>query len=115
MLNIKFFTLSFDSIHIPPPTSQVHMTPQIIFSLTYSPFPLNHYPHCDNLPYHPNLSVNYYTTDYDCTVIYSCLDDDIHMIQNLGHRVLLAKCEIKTAFRLLRLAPSEFDNTGMQI
>ena len=36
------------------------------------------------------------------------------MIQNLGENTLLAKCDIKSAFRLLRLSPNEFDLTGFK-
>ena len=36
------------------------------------------------------------------------------MIHDLGRNALLAKCDIKSTFRLLRLAPSEFDLTGFK-
>jgi len=37
------------------------------------------------------------------------------MIHNIGRNALLAKCDIKSAFRLLRLSPSEFDSTGFKL
>ena len=36
------------------------------------------------------------------------------MIHNLGRGSLLAKCDVKSAFRLLRLAPSEYDLMGFK-
>ena len=36
------------------------------------------------------------------------------MIQNLGKNALLAKCDVQSAFRLLRLSPSDFNLTGFK-
>jgi hypothetical protein len=49
-----------------------------------------------------------------CTVKYASIDDAVKIIQNLGKNALLAKCDIKSAFRLLRISPTEFDLTGFK-
>lgn len=67
-----------------------------------------------NLSYPPNNSVNDYIDRIHCKVKYSSIDDAVRMIQELGPGALLAKCDIKSAFRLLRLSPSEFDLTGFK-
>ena len=67
-----------------------------------------------NLSYPPHQSVNDYIDKEDCSVKYSSIDEAIEMIQNLGSNALLAKCDVKSAFRLLRLSPSEFDLTGFK-
>jgi hypothetical protein len=47
-----------------------------------------------------------------CTVRYSGIDDAIDMINRIGKRGKLAKTDIKSAFRLLRVSPSDFDQLG---
>jgi hypothetical protein len=47
-----------------------------------------------------------------CIVKYSTIDDAIKMIHKLGKNAKLAKCDIKSAFRLLRLSPGDFDLMG---
>lgn len=67
-----------------------------------------------NLSFPFNESVNDYIDRDFCSVKYSNIDDAVNMIQRLGTNALLAKCDIKSAFRILRLAPSEFDLTGFK-
>lgn len=47
-----------------------------------------------------------------CSVKYSSFDQAIHMIQDMGRGCLLGKLDIKSAFRLLPVSPSEFDQLG---
>ena len=47
-----------------------------------------------------------------CSVQYTSFDEAIHMVQDLGHGCLLGKSDIKSAFRLLRVAPLDFDQLG---
>jgi hypothetical protein len=61
---------------------------------------------------HSVLSLNDFIEREHCSVQYSSIDDAVKMIHDLGRNALLAKCDIKSTFRLLRLAPSEFDLTG---
>jgi len=65
-----------------------------------------------NLSFPPNESVNDFIDRDDCSVKYSSVDEAVKLIQNLGSNALLAKCDIKSAFRLLRLNPNDFDLTG---
>ena len=67
-----------------------------------------------NLSFTPNNSVNDFIDREHCSVKYSSIDDAVKMIHDLGRNALLAKCDIKSAFRLLKLAPSEFDLTGFK-
>ncbi len=66
------------------------------------------------LSFPPNNSVNDFIEREHCSVQYSSIDDAVKMIHDLGRNALLAKCDIKSTFRLLRLAPSEFDLTGFK-
>jgi hypothetical protein len=47
-------------------------------------------------------------------VKYSSIDDAVRMIYKLGTNSLLAKCDIKSAFGLLRLSPGDFDLMGLK-
>jgi hypothetical protein len=42
----------------------------------------------------------------------SRIDDAVRMVQKLGKGALLAKADIKSAFRLLRIWPGDFDQLG---
>ena len=53
--------------------------------------------------------------DHDlCTVQYTRFEEAIHMVQDMGRGCLLGKLDIKSAFRLLPVAPSEFDQLGFK-
>ena len=67
-----------------------------------------------NLSFPLNESVNDFIDKDQCTVKYASIDDAVKIIQNLGKNALLAKCGIKSAFRLLRISPTEFDLTGFK-
>jgi hypothetical protein len=45
-------------------------------------------------------------------VRYSSIDDAVKIIQRLGRRAKLSKCDIKSTFRLLRIFPGDFDQLG---
>jgi hypothetical protein len=59
-------------------------------------------------------SVNDFIDKELCSVKYSTIDDAIKMIHKLGKNAKLAKCDIKSAFRLLRLSPGDFDLMGFK-
>ena len=61
-----------------------------------------------NLSYPPEKSVNDFIDKEYCTVRYSSIDDAVRM----GKGALLAKTDIKSAFRLLRIWPGDFDQLG---
>lgn len=65
-----------------------------------------------NLSYPPEKSVNDFIDKEHCTVRYSSIDDAVKMVQKLGKGALLAKADIKSAFRLLRIWPGDFDQLG---
>lgn len=47
-----------------------------------------------------------------CSVSYSSFDDALTKIRKLGHSALLAKADIKSAFRLLPIHPTAFNSLG---
>lgn len=67
-----------------------------------------------HLSYPDQDSINYYLNPLACSVHYSSIDDAAAMIASLGQNALLAKSDIKSAFRLLPVAISDFDLLGFQ-
>jgi hypothetical protein len=68
-----------------------------------------------NLSFPQNNSVNDFIDREHCSVKYSSIDDAVKMIHDLGRNALrLSQVRYKSAFRLLRLPPSEFDLTGIK-
>ena len=65
-----------------------------------------------NLSYPRNQSVNDFIDRNLCTVWYSSMDDAVRVIQKLEKGALLAKADIKSAFRLLKIWPGDFDQLG---
>ena len=65
-----------------------------------------------NLSYPCNNSVNDFIDLEFCSVRYSSIDDAVKIIQQLGKGAQLSKCDIKSAFRLLRIFPGDFDQLG---
>jgi hypothetical protein len=65
-----------------------------------------------NLSYPCNNSVNDFIDHEFCSVRYSSIDDAVKIIQRLGRGGKLSKCDIKSAFRLLRIFPGDFDQLG---
>ena len=49
-----------------------------------------------------------------CSVHYTSFDEAIHMIQDMGRGCLMAKTDVKSAFRLLPIRISEFDQLGFK-
>ena len=65
-----------------------------------------------NLSYPCNNSVNDFIDHEFCSVRYSSIDDAVKIIQRLGRGTKLSKCDIKSAFRLHRIFPGDFDQLG---
>jgi hypothetical protein len=95
------------TMYLGPPFPTFRVSPiSVIPKKSSTEFRLIH-----NLSFPPNNSVNDFIDREHCSVKYSSIDDAVKMIHDLGRNALLAKCDIKSAFRLLRLAPNEFDLT----
>lgn len=60
-------------------------------------------------------SVNDFIDQRLCSVNYSSFDHAVDMISSLGQGALLGKMDIKSAFRLLKLNPSEFQLLGFRL
>lgn len=67
-----------------------------------------------HLSYPEFESVNDYIDPHICTVKYSNVDEAVLMIQKLGQGALLAKSDLKSAFRLLPIYPGDFDLLGIK-
>jgi hypothetical protein len=66
-----------------------------------------------NLSHPLGNSVNDFIDPELCRVQYSSFDKVITMISNLGKGALCGKIDIKSAFRLLIVSPSDFDLVGI--
>lgn len=65
-----------------------------------------------HLSYPDGNSVNDFIDPDLCSVQYTSFDEVVHMVQDLGRGCLLGKSDIKSAFRLLPVAPHDFDQLG---
>jgi hypothetical protein len=65
-----------------------------------------------NLSYPCKNSVNDFIDHEFCSVRYSSIDDAVKIIQRPGRGAKLSKCDIKSAFCLLRIFPGDFDQLG---
>lgn len=68
-----------------------------------------------HLSYPDFNSVNYFIDPDICKVKYSNIDEAVLMIQLLGQGTLLAKTDLKSAFRLLPIYPGDFDLLGIKL
>lgn len=93
-----------------PPFPTFRVSPiSVIPKKSSSEFRLIH-----NLSFPINHSVNDFIDKQYCSVKYSSIDDAVNMIHRLKKNTLLAKCDVKSAFRLLRLSPGDFDLMGFK-
>lgn len=65
-----------------------------------------------HLSHPPNDSVNDYIDPKLCFVKYASFDEAVEIVQELGQGCLLAKSDIKNAFRLIPIAAQDFDQLG---
>lgn len=68
-----------------------------------------------HLSYPPNFSVNDFIYEKYTSVKYSSFDSAVAMIQKLGENAEIGKKDIKSAFRLLRIYPGDFDLLGFKL
>lgn len=68
-----------------------------------------------HLSYPNEDSINSFIDPTACSVKYSSIDEAADMISKLGEGSLMAKSDIKSAFRLLPIAPGDFDLLGFQL
>lgn len=62
-----------------------------------------------HLSYPKNQSINPFIDPLACTVYYASIDDTASIISALWPGALVAKSDVKSAFRLIPIAPSDFD------
>lgn len=68
-----------------------------------------------HLSYPENNGINDFIDEAYCTVRYTSFDKVVEMISSLGRHAKLAVVDIKSAFRLLRVNPGDFDLLGFKI
>ena len=87
---------------VAPPFPTLRTSPiSVVPNKSGSEFRLIH-----NLSFPHDQSVNDFIDREYCSVKYSSIDDAVKIIHNLGRGSLLAKCDVKSAFRLLRFRDS---------
>lgn len=59
-------------------------------------------------------SVNHFIDPEDCSVAYTSLDQVLQEVARLGKGTVLAKMDIKSAFRLMIINPGDFDLLGFK-
>ncbi|XP_061196001.1 uncharacterized protein LOC133204278 [Saccostrea echinata] len=67
-----------------------------------------------HLSYPENMSINDFIDPEACSVHYSNIDQAAEMISKVGKGAYLAKTDIKSAFRLLSVSPSDFGLLGFR-
>jgi hypothetical protein len=67
-----------------------------------------------NLSHPSENSLNDFIDPEFCSVRYAGIDDAVEMIKRIGKGGMLAKADTKNAFRLLKVAPSDFDQLGFR-
>lgn len=68
-----------------------------------------------HLSYPPSESVNDFINPEYCSVKYSSFDNAVSIVKKLGKNALIAKMDIKSAFRLLPCYPGDFCLLGFKI
>jgi len=91
-----------------PPFPKLRVSPLgLVEKHNSSDFRLIHH-----LSYPEGSSVNDFIDPKLCTVQYTNFDQAVELVQQLGKGCLLGKSDIKSAFRLLPVAPKDFDQLG---
>lgn len=67
-----------------------------------------------HLSYPQGFSVNDFIDSELCSVQYTSFDAAVAMVQEFGKNTLLAKSDVKSAFRLLCISPTYFDQLGFK-
>ena len=67
-----------------------------------------------HLSYPQGNSVNSFIDPELASVQYSSFDQVVEIVSNLGKGALMGKMDIKSAFRLIPVSPSDFDLLGIQ-
>lgn len=92
-----------------PPFTNMQISPLGLVPKNGGDFRLIHH-----LSYPENQSINHYIPQSECSVHYSCIDDAAAIVAVLGQGTLLAKSDIKSAFRLVPVNPTDFELLGFR-
>ena len=66
-----------------------------------------------NLSWPEGMSVNDFISKDDCRVQFASVDASMALMRSFGADAELAKCDIKSAFRLLPVHPADFSLLGI--
>ncbi len=72
----------------------------------------NSYRMIHHLSFPAGESVNDFINRDECVVHYASFDEAVNIVRNMGRGAWLAKSDIKSAFRLLPVAPSDYELLG---
>lgn len=93
-----------------PPLPNLRLSPVGLVPKKDGSFRLIHH-----LSYPSGSSVNDFIDSELCSVNYTSFEVALEMLAKLGNGALVARLDIKSAFRLLPIHPSDFDLLGFQI
>ena len=92
---------------VDPPFPTLRVSPISLIPKNDGDFRLIH-----NLSHPINNSVNDFIDKDFCSVRYSSIDDAVKLVKRIGRNGQLAKADVKSAFRLIRVFPGDFDQLG---
>ena len=95
---------------VSPPLANLRVPPIGVVPKSSGSFRLIHH-----LLWPPGNSVNDGISDEACYVKYASFDEAVQCITRSGRSTLMAKTDVKSAFRLLPVNPKDFDLLGLQM
>lgn len=91
-----------------PPMHNLHISPVVVVSKADGGWRM-----IMHLSYPPYISINHNIDPIHTTVIYTSYDRVIETINIVGKEAMISKCDIKSAFRLIRVYPGDFELLGI--
>ena len=95
---------------VSPPLANLRVSPIGVVPKSSGSFRFIHH-----LSWPPGNSVNDGISDEACYVKYASFDEAVQCIARSGRSTLMAKADVKSAFRLLPVNPKDFDLLGLQM
>jgi hypothetical protein len=96
-----------------PPFSNLQCSPMGVVEKKYSENSVKKYRTIYHLSYPPEDGINDYISKEDFSLSYVTLDDAVAIVQKLGRGCLMAKTDIKSAFRVIPIHPVDHELLGI--
>jgi hypothetical protein len=93
-----------------PPVHNLHVSPIGVVSKSDGGWRM-----ITHLSYPPSICINNHIDPVYTSVNYTSFDTVIQTISHLGKGALIAKADIKSAFRLIRVHPADFELLGLNM